>query len=128
MLNVLRSSRSPRHIRLEGGIAIGLGIVMSLLWMALQEQGIEPEQLLEMIQAQGGEGGAPAPEEGMMPPEEAAMPKMGSSKRVTRDLVNLIKYSQSYRRAGRFSFTEAKTAQQRNLRDQIKMCVRDIVG
>ena len=39
MLNVLRSSRSPRHIRLEGGIAIGLGIVMSLLWMALQEQG-----------------------------------------------------------------------------------------
>ena len=39
MLNVLRSSRSPRHIRLEGGIAIGLGMVMSLLWMALQEQG-----------------------------------------------------------------------------------------
>lgn len=98
------------------------------LLMALQEQGIEPEQLLEMIQAQGGEGGAPAPEEGMMPPEEAAMPKMGSSRAVTRDLVNLIKYSQSYRRAGRFSFTEAKTAQQRNLRDQIKMCVRDIVG
>ena len=98
------------------------------LLMALQEQGIEPEQLLEMIQAQGGEGGAPAPEEGMMPPEEAMMPKMGSNKRVTKDLVNLIKYSQSYRRAGRFSFTEAKTAQQRNLRDQIKMCVRDIVG
>ena len=39
MLNVLRSSRSPRHIRLEGVIAIGLGMVMSLLWMALQEQG-----------------------------------------------------------------------------------------
>ena len=39
MLNVLRSSRSPRHIRLEGGIAIGLGMVISLLWMALQEQG-----------------------------------------------------------------------------------------
>ena len=94
------------------------------LLMALQEQGIEPEQLLEMIQAQGGEGGAP---EGGAP-EEAAMPKMGSSRAVTRDLVNLIKYSQSYRRAGRFSFTEAKTAQQRNLRDQIKMCVRDIVG
>ena len=56
------------------------------------------------------------------------MPKMGSSKRVTKDLVNLIKYSQAYRRAGRFSFTETKTAQQRNLRDQIKMCVRDIVG
>lgn len=91
------------------------------LLMALQEQGIEPEQLLEMIQAQGGEGGAPAP-------EEAAMPKMGSSRAVTKDLVNLIKYSQAYRRAGRFSFTEAKTAQQRNLRDQIKMCVRDIVG
>ena len=89
------------------------------LLMALQEQGIEPEQLLEMIKSQGGEGDAP---------EEAAMPKMGSSRAVTRDLVNLIKYSQAYRRAGRFSFTETKTAQQRNLRDQIKMCVRDIVG
>ena len=39
MLNVLRSSRLPRHIRLEGGIAIGLGMLMSLLWVALQEHG-----------------------------------------------------------------------------------------
>jgi len=38
MLNVLRSSLAPRHIRLEGGIAIALGISVSLLWMGLQEQ------------------------------------------------------------------------------------------
>ena len=63
---------------------------------------------------------------GGMPPEAA---KMASANRaVTRDLVNLVKYSQHYRKAGKFKFTEAKTAQQRNLRDQIKLCVRDIIG
>ena len=103
------------------------------LLMALQEQGIDPAELLAMIQ-QGGAGGAGGmpPEAGMMPPEAGMPPeaaKMASAKAsVERDLANLIKYAQSYRKAGKFRFSEAKTAQQRNLRDQIKLCVRDIIG
>lgn len=92
------------------------------LLMALQEQGIDPAELLSMIQSQGGDAGM----EAGAPPEAAKM--ASANQQVTNDLVNLIKYAQAYRRAGKFSFTEAKTAQQRNLRDQIKMCVRDIVG
>jgi hypothetical protein len=113
------------------------------LLMALQEQGINPEELLAMIQ-QGGGGGAPPMDPAMAggaPPMDPAMmdpammdPSMmggkqaSANRQVTNDLVNLIKYAQAYRRAGKFSFTEAKTAQQRNLRNQIKLCVRDIVG
>jgi hypothetical protein len=117
------------------------------LLMALQEQGIDPAELLAMIQGGGApaEGGAPPMDPAMaggappmdpammdpammggMPPEAA---KMASANRaVTKDLVNLVKYAQHYRKAGKFKFTEAKTAQQRNLRDQIKLCVRDIIG
>jgi hypothetical protein len=105
------------------------------LLMALQEQGINPEELLAMIQQGGGGGdaGAPPMDPAMMDPAMMDPAMMGgkqaSAKRqVTNDLVNLIKYAQAYRRAGKFSFTEAKTAQQRNLRNQIKLCVRDIVG
>ena len=103
------------------------------LLMALQEQGIDPAELLAMIQ-QGGAGGAGGaggdagamPPGGAMPPEGAKMASAQAS--VERDLANLIKYAQSYRKAGKFRFSEAKTAQQRNLRDQIKLCVRDIIG
>jgi hypothetical protein len=96
------------------------------LLMALQEQGIDPAELLAMIQ-QGGAGGAGGdPGAGGMPPEAAKMASAQAS--VERDLTNLIKYAQSYRKAGKFRFSEAKTAQQRNLRDQIKLCVRDIIG
>ena len=112
------------------------------LLMALQEQGIDPAELLAMIQGGGApaEGGAPPMDPAMaggappmdpammggMPPEAAKM--ASANKAVTKDLVNLVKYAQHYRKAGKFKFTEAKTAQQRNLRDQIKLCVRDIIG
>ena len=97
------------------------------LLMALQEQGIDPAELLAMIQQGGaGDAGGMPPEAGMMPPEAAKMASAQAS--VERDLANLIKYAQSYRKAGKFRFSEAKTAQQRNLRDQIKLCVRDIIG
>lgn len=95
------------------------------LLMALQEQGIDPAELLAMIQ-QGGAGAGATPPEGAMPPEAAKMASAKAS--VEQDLANLIKYAQSYRKAGKFRFSEAKTAQQRNLRDQIKLCVRDIIG
>ena len=88
------------------------------LLMALQEQGIDPAELLAMIQG----GGAPV--EGAPMGDKVA----SADAKVTADLVNLVKYAQDYRKAGKFKFTEAKTAQQRNLRDQIKMCVRDIIG
>lgn len=90
------------------------------LLMALQEQGIDPAELLAMIQ-----GGGAAPEAGMAPMGDKVA---SADAKVTADLVNLVKYAQQYRKAGKFKFTEAKTAQQRNLRDQIKMCVRDIIG
>jgi hypothetical protein len=63
------------------------------------------------------------------------MPKMGSAKKSdpeTVGLIKLIKQAKSVRdnqiKAGKFRVTEAKTAQQRALRDQIKSCIRDIIG
>lgn len=86
------------------------------LLMALQEQGIDPAQLLQMIQ--GGEGET-----------KAASAKLDAS---TAELVNWVKKANAQRnaqiKAGKFRITEAKTAQQRGLRDQIKACVRDIIG
>jgi hypothetical protein len=111
----------------EGGGGASPDDAAQELLMALQEQGIDPAELLAMIQ-QGGAGGAGGmpPEAGMMPPEAAKMASAKAS--VELDLANLIKYAQAYRKAGKFRFSEAKTAQQRNLRDQIKLCVRDIIG
>jgi hypothetical protein len=106
----------------EGG-APDADAVQELL-MALQEQGIEPEQLLQMIE--GGQGG-----QGDM---VAEAPKMASAKKdpETVELVKLVKHANSVRKAqikaGKFRVTEAKTAAQKALRDQIKACVRDIIG
>ena len=120
----------------EGGGGASPDDAAQELLMALQDQGIDPAELLAMIQ-QGGAGGDPGaggmpPEAGMMPPEAGMPPeaaKMASANaQVSRDLFNLVKYAQAYRKAGKFRFSEAKTAQQRNLRDQIKLCVRDIIG
>ena len=123
------------------------GDAIQELLMALQEQGIEPEQLLQMIQSgalggAGGEGGAPPMDPSMMggaPPMDPSMmggapPKMASYRRnqETVELVKLVKRASAVKnaqiRSGRFRVTGAKTAQQRVLRDQIKACVRDIIG
>lgn len=110
----------------EGGGGASPDDAAQELLMALQEQGIDPAELLAMIQ-QGGAGGAGGdPGAGGMPPEAAKM--ASANAQVSRDLFNLVKYAQAYRKAGKFRFSEAKTAQQRNLRDQIKLCVRDIIG
>ena len=85
------------------------------LLMALQEQGVDPDQLLQMVQ--GGEA------------DKTASAKQDES---TAELVNWVKRAKNVRdtqiKAGKFRVTEAKTAQQRALRDQIKACVRDIIG
>lgn len=85
------------------------------LLMALQEQGVDPNQLLQMVQ--GGEA------------DKTASAKQDES---TAELVNWVKRAKNVRdtqiKAGKFRVTEAKTAQQRALRDQIKACVRDIIG
>jgi hypothetical protein len=123
------------------------GDAIQELLMALQEQGIEPEQLLQMIQSGelGGAGGAPpmdpamaggAPmmDPSMMGGAPEAAPKMASYRQnqETLGLVKLVKKASLVKnaqiRAGKFRVTEAKTAQQRVLRDQIKACVRDIIG
>jgi len=122
------------------------GDAIQELLMALQEQGIEPEQLLQMIQSgalggAGGEGGAPPMDPSMMggaPMDPSMMggapPKMASYRRnqETVELVKLVKRASAVKnaqiRSGRFRVTGAKTAQQRVLRDQIKACVRDIIG
>jgi hypothetical protein len=112
-----------------GGMPEGApeGDAVQELLMALQEQGVDPAQLLQMV-----EGGAGGPEAGA---DAAAMPKMGSAKKSdpeTVGLIKLIKQAKSVRdnqiKAGKFRVTEAKTAQQRALRDQIKSCIRDIIG
>jgi hypothetical protein len=79
-------------------------------------------------------GGAPMMDPSMMGGAPEAAPKMASYRQnqETLGLVKLVKKASLVKnaqiRAGKFRVTEAKTAQQRVLRDQIKACVRDIIG
>ncbi len=127
------------------------------LLMALMEMGITPEMLLQGAQGMpdggmggggGGMGGGIMPPPGgggggggIMPPppgggggmppgmEVAAAAKQASVKR------NLIKMAEQARdlwkrevKAGRFRVESTKTAQERQLRDQVQTFVREILG
>jgi hypothetical protein len=99
------------------------------LAMALQELGISPEELAQMAQ-QGGPGGGggalaagPPPDMGggpggpPMPPPEAAAEGAKLASAVKR-----------FKLAGKFRYSEAKTAAQREARDQIKSYIQELVG
>ena len=110
------------------------------LAMALEELGISPEQLVAAMQGAGGGAGAagglpaggglppggPPPEmAGGLPPEMAGGPPPGSPADMGAKIASAVR---DYKRSGKFRFSEAKTAEQRHYRDQMKSYIRELIG
>ena len=102
----------------------GEGPAVDELLAALAEMGVTPDQVLEALGGAGGMGGEAPPE--AMPPEMA--PKMAASKKVDNQVATLIKAASKRAKSGKFRISEAKTAGQRHLRDEIKKCIAEIVA
>ena len=85
------------------------------LAMALEELGIPPEALLEAAMAEEGGAG----------PEMAdAAPKMAAAK----DLNNIGRAVVNFKRAGRFQVKEARTKRSRQLRDDMKQHILELIN
>jgi hypothetical protein len=102
----------------------GEGPAVDELLAALAEMGVTPDQVLEALGGAGGMGGEVPPE--ALPPEMA--PKMASAQKVDNQVSTLIKAAKSRAKSGKFRISEAKTAGQRQLRDEIKKCIAEIVA
>ena len=79
-------------------------------------------------------GGAPPPDMGGgMPPDMGGgdptkMARVKQAQQVRRNLMQLVKTAKTYQRQGKFRFSEAKTAAERRLRDELKKCIAEIVN
>lgn len=108
------------------------------LAMALEELGISPEELLQMIS--GGAGGDPAAAGGIPPADPAmaggappmdpaaagGMPPMGPEKMAAaKQIAAAVK---NFRLSGRFQVKEARTKRSRDLRDIMKAHVRELIS
>lgn len=110
------------------------------LAMALEELGIPPEALLEALaggegEMSGGMGGGMGGEMGgemggdMPPPEMAAGPKMAAEKKAARQELRTIgRAVVNFKRAGRFQVKEARTKKSRQLRDEMKQHVMELMS
>lgn len=86
------------------------------LAMALEELGISPEELMAAVGGgDAGMGGAPAP---------AMEPKMAAA----RDLNDIGRAVINFKRAGRFQVKEARTKRARELRDNMKQHVIELLN
>jgi len=118
------------------------------LLAALAEMGVTPDEVMAAL-SEGQGGGAPGGDMAGMPPEammggggmppeammggggmppEAMMggaPKMAAASRQT---FGLMKAAKARARSGKFQISAAKTAGQRQLRNEIKKCISEIVG
>ncbi len=107
------------------------------LAMALQELGISPEELAQLVQGGAGGGGLggggggppglggggpPGLGAGGPPPVEPPMP--GPAEQGAKLASQVIRF----KRAGKFRVEEAKTAQQRRTRDQIKEYIMELTS
>jgi hypothetical protein len=108
------------------------------LAMALEELGISPEELLQMISGGGAAGGDPAAAGGMPPadpmaggappmdPAAGGMPPMGPEKMAAaKQIAAAVK---NFRLSGRFQVKEARTKRSRDLRDIMKAHVRELIS
>jgi len=101
---------------------------MQELAMALEELGIPPEALLQMLAEGGGGAADPAaaagPEAGMPP---MGAPKMAANKQASQ-LDEIGRAVINFKRAGRFQLKEARTKKSRELRDMMKQHVIELVN
>jgi hypothetical protein len=102
------------------------------LAMALEELGIPPEALIQALSQGGGEaGGAPAPEAAMAPemaPEMGAPPEMAPKMAAARDLNDIGHIVLRYKREGKFQVKEARTKRSRELRDNMKQHIIELLS
>ncbi len=126
----------------EGGGSGAMSVEQALqeLGMALQESGMSPDQFLQLVQGAGGGGGAggpppggdlgaggPPPGGGMGgPPPMPPMPPAGPEG--AAEGAKLASAVKQFMRSGKFKIEEAKTAAQRQVRDQIKDYIRELTG
>lgn len=100
------------------------------LAMALEELGIPPEALLQMLSegGAGGEmGGAPAEMGGAPADLAAAAPKMAAAKKAG-ELDEIGRAVINFKRSGKFQVKEARTKKSRQLRDMMKQHVLELVN
>jgi hypothetical protein len=114
---------------MEGGApGADQGSIDELL-AALAEMGVSPDEVLAALGGGGGEMAAPEMGGDVMPPmPEAGGPKMASDNKANKQIAGLIKAAKAKARSGKFQISAAKTAGQRQLRDEIKKCIAEIVG
>lgn len=102
------------------------------LAMALEELGIPPEALLDALSGGGEAGGDMAG--GEMPPEMAAAPKMAAARAAAvkraaaAELQTIGQAVVNFKRAGRFQVKEARTKKSRQLRDEMKQHVMELMS
>jgi hypothetical protein len=124
-----------------GGEGGGDDAAVQELAMALEELGIPPEALLQALSQAGGEaggegGGAPpsaamAPEMGAPPemaPEMGAPSEMVPKMAAARDLNDIGHIVLRYKRAGKFQVKEARTKRSRELRDNMKQHIIELLS
>lgn len=96
------------------------------LTMALMELGISPEELMAAVQqggaggAGGGMGGPPGAGGGMPPPGPEGSPADTAAK-----VASAVKH---FKRSGHFEVRPAKTAAERQYRNQLKSYILELVG
>ena len=90
------------------------------LAMALQELGISPEELMQHLGAAGGGD----PMAGAAPGGEMAAPKMAAANELRTIGAAVV----DFKRAGMFEIKEARTKRARELRDNMKAYVRELVS
>lgn len=115
----------------EGGDA---GSIDELL-AALAEMGVSPDEVMAALSgAEGGAEGGMPPGGDVLPPEAmggdpmaglGGAPKMAAADKQT---LKLMKAAKARARSGKFQISAAKTAGQRQLRNEIKKCIAEIVG
>jgi hypothetical protein len=91
------------------------------LAMALQELGISPE---ELMQSMGGAAGGGAPMGGDVGGGEMPAPKMAAA----NELKTIGAAVADFKRSGLFEIKEARTKRARELRDNMKAYVRELVS
>lgn len=99
------------------------------LAMALEELGISPEELLQMVSAEGGMGGGGDPAAAMGgDPAAAAMGGMDAKVAAANDAHMIATAVKNFRLSGHFQVKEARTKRSRQLRDIMKTHIRELVS
>lgn len=127
-LEAMMGGEGAPEVGLDAGAPGGGEDAVQELAMALEELGIPPEALIQALsEGAGAEGGAPAPDMAAAP-EMAAPPEMAPKMAAARDLSDIGHIVLRYKRAGKFQVKEARTKRSRELRDNMKQHIIELLS